>query len=383
MKFNEYPEYVVILGTYVNACSIIDGLKKIGYPNGIVAIDPMVEKSRCMAEVLFPEIPVIKKKVKDLGEIVSLINDHIREDSRKIVLMTSEEFIEPIKRAIQDGLLKNTIAHTGSGIDNELIFDRFRFYQFVEGLDIHNIPRTISSEEDPNRLFGNDYIIRVNKSWDGNKKLPRLRIVHSTEEKEQVEKEFINGGLTPDMWSYQELLSTVDTHNISVCGWYDEEYHQYAVTRKVIQHPPKVGNGDVVEIFYDIPALLIEQTEKILKALHYCGAFEMEFVLDEKSGEYKLIELNPRFWMQHGLIEKVTDYALVRRAIGQEDLVEIPAGELKHLYWINGTQAIYRLAKGQFQLLKYFHNKICIPTIIQAVKWSLYYHQYAKECSYC
>ncbi len=379
-KNNSCIEYVVIIGTYVNACSITEGLKKIGYAHGILMVDPMVDHAKCMAEVLFPNIPVVKKKVKDLKEIVSLINDRIQEQTRKIILMTSEEFIEPVRKAIQSGELKNAIAYTGSGIDNELIFDRFRFYQFIEKLGIHNIPRTVPSNVDPVSIFGNDYIIRVNKSWDENKKLPRLRIVHSKEEKLEAEQALMNDGLTPEMWSYQELLSTADTHNISVCGWYDDEFRQFGVTRKIIQHPPKVGNGDVIEIYHEAPDMLINQTETILKALQYRGAFEMEYVLDEKSNEYKLIELNPRFWMQHGLIENVTDYALIRRAIGQNQLTVIPITRLKHMYWVNGSQALFRLIKGHFGIIKYIRDGICVPSLTQSIQWGVHYWKYIKEC---
>lgn len=374
-------ECAIIIGTYTNACSIIQGLKDIHYEHSIIAIDPTVNFAKCLTEVVFPEIKTLKKKVSNLDEIIDLINNETGNNIKKIIFMTSEELIEPIREAIQDGRLQNTIAHTGSAIDNDLIFDRFKFYRFLENLGIFNVPHTIPSNNDPFKVFGDDFIIRVNKSWEGNKKLPRLQIVHSKREKDIVEKKFMEDGLTPDMWSYQELLSTVDTHNVSVCGWYDETFHQYAVTRKILQHPPKTGNGDVVEIYNKAPHVLIEQTDRILNALKYTGAFEMEFVLDANSGEYKLIELNPRFWMQHGLIEKVTDCALIRRAIGQKEICEIPISKLHHLYWINGTQGIYRLLKGQVVILKYLFNGVCVPSILQASRWGLYYRKYVRECN--
>ncbi len=374
-------EYAVVIGTYTNACSIIFGLKRINYDHEIIAIDPTVNNAKCLSEIIFPDIPVIKKRIENLDEIVALINTHIHESAKKTLFMTSEEFLEPIRIAIQNRILRNTIAYTGSKIDNDLIFDRFKFYQFVAKLGIDNIPITISSKEDPYAVFGNEFIIRVNKSWDGSKKLPRLKIIHSHEEKENAERELQEAGLTSDMWSYQELLSTVDTNNISVCGWYDEQYHQYAITRKIIQHPPKTGNGDVVEIYHNAPSSLIHQTEMILKALQYSGAFEMEFVLDENNNEYKLIELNPRFWMQHGLIEEATDYSLIRRTLGQKNIPEIAPDKLQHIYWINGTQAIYRLIKGQFNVLSYLSNGICMPSLRQAIHWLFYYHKYIRECN--
>lgn len=373
-------ECAFIIGSYTNACSIISGLKQIKYPGKIIVIDPSVDKAKCFAEVVFPGLKVIKRKVTDLDDIIEMINREVDSRIPKTIFMTSEEFIEPVRKAIEDERLQNTVAHTGSGIDNDLIFDRFKFYRFVESLGIKNVPRTIASTENPFKEFGTDFIVRVNKSWEGNKKLPRLKIVHSKEEKESVEKQFMEDDLTSDMWCYQELLSTVDTHNVSVCGWYDREFHQYAITRKILQHPPKIGNGDVVEIYHDAPESLVKQTEVILKALEYTGAFEMEFVLDSNSGEYKLIELNPRFWMQHGLVEKVTDCSLIRRAVGENDLSEIEPMKLGHLYWVNGTQAIYRLLKGQVSILKYLKHGVCMPSIPQAIKWGFYYRKYVNEC---
>lgn len=372
-------EYAVIIGSYSNACSIIHGLKEIGFTGEIIDIDPNVEKAKCLAEVMFPEIKEIKKKVDDLEDIIEIINRNTGKTSKKTIFMTSEECIEPIRKAIEDGRLQNTIAHTGSGVDNELIFDRFKFYQFVESLGYGNIPKTISSDNDPFEVFGEEFLIRVNKSWDGGKELPRPKVVRTKQEKEKIERGFNEAGISQNMWSYQELLSTVVMHNVSVCGWYDEAYHQFAVTRKLLEHPPNTGIGDVIEIYYDAPDSLVKETETILKALKYTGAFEMEFVLDAKSNEYKLIELNPRFWMQHGLLEKLTDYSLIRRALGETELKEIPVDEIEHMYWVSGTRALYRLAKGQLRILKYLMNGICIPSLCQAVKWALYYNKYLKE----
>lgn len=369
---------VITIGTYTNACSIVWGIRKIGFTGSVIMIDPNVDQAKSMAEVIMRGETVVKKKIDDLNAIVDLVKSVTKESENKLILMTAEEFIEPIRMAIQKGDLPNTVSFTGSRLDNELIFDRFKFYRFVEALNCIAVPRTVDSDCDPKKEFGAEYVIRVNKSWEGNRKLPRLEIVHSEEEAQKVEASFISQGLTRDMWSYQELLSTKDTHNVSVCGWYDLEFKQFVVTRKVLQHPPKTGNGDVVETFSDVPEKLLTATEAILKALDYVGAFEMEFVFDENTNCFKLIELNPRFWMQHGLVEEVTDYALLRRALGMPINQEIPVDQIKHRYWINGLQALYRLAKGQVILFRYMTNGKCYPSLMKSAKWALYYGKYKK-----
>lgn len=370
-------ECVIIIGTYINACSIFQCLKKIDYQFPIVLIDPSIDgNTKCLADIWLKQ-SVIKKKIQNVEEITAVINDSVDLGTKKIILMTAEEFIDPIKHGIADGRLSNTISYTGSELGNEQIFNRFEFYRFIEDIEGVSVPKTIDYSENPNRVFGNDYIIRVKKSWEQDKKLPRLQIVHSIEEKKKVETEFIREGLKPQMWCYQELLSTLDTNNVSVCGWYDAAFKQYAVTRKLVQHPPKTGNGDVVEIFEEAPDSIVQATDAILEKLKYSGPFEMEFVFDVNSSEYKVIELNPRFWMQHGLVEQVTDQALVRRAVGAP-VESKDYKSLKHRYWINGNQMLYRLAKGQVRMLKYMKNGTCYPPLRIAAKWFAFYHAYKR-----
>ena len=368
-------ECVIIIGTYINACSICQSLEKMNYRYPVIFIDPAIDdNTKCLAEICTKQ-PVIKKKITDVEEITDTINNSVDPGTKKIILMTAEEFIDPIKNDIANGRLCNAISYTGSDLGNALIFDRYNFYRFIEDIEGVSVPKTIDYSEDPNQVFGNDYIIRVKKSWEQNRKLPRLQIVHSIREKEKTEAEFIREGLEPQMWCYQELLSTLDTNNVSVCGWYDPSYKQYAVTRKLVQHPPKTGNGDVVEIYKEAPDSIVQATDAILEKLQYSGPFEMEFVYDVKSSEYKVIELNPRFWMQHGLVEEVTDQSLIRRAVGTP-VKSMDYKNLEHRYWINGNQMLYRLAKGQIRMLKYIKKGTCYPSLRIAAKWFLYYYAY-------
>ena len=371
-------ECIVIIGSYINACSIVWALQKINYTNEIYIVEPHEAKTPCMADVLLHNAHVIKTEVSDDRQIVEVINNNIPAEICKRVFFTSEEFIEPIRLAIQSNELINATACTGSRIDNDLIFDRFKFYRFIENLGHNCIPKTISSNEDPNSVLGESYIVRVNKTWDGIAKLPRLQIVNSVAEKEAFEKRLLSQGLTREMWSYQELLSVSDEHNVSVCGWFDSNYNQFIVTRKVLQHPPKTGNGDVVEVFLEAPQFVVDVTKDILSALKYSGPFEMEFVYDNNSQEYKVIELNPRFWMQHGLVDEVTDYAMIKKAVGYDKIVPIDYKDVKHGVWVNGNRVVYHLLKGNFKVLNYIFTGTMYPSFWGVFKWMFYYSKYKK-----
>lgn len=69
--------------------------------------------------------------------------------------------------------------------------------------------------------------------------------------------------------------------------------------RKLLQYPAQSGTGVAVRACL-VPGI-IEPSHRLLARLGYRGVSEIEFKLDRRSGKYVLIEMNPRFWDQHGL----------------------------------------------------------------------------------
>jgi D-aspartate ligase len=61
-------------------------------------------------------------------------------------------------------------------------------------------------------------------------------------------------------------------------------------------------NGDcVVGEKAPVPDYIINNTKRIVKDFHYCGIAEFEYKIDEKTAQYKLIEINPRSWSWIGI----------------------------------------------------------------------------------
>ena len=93
------------------------------------------------------------------------------------------------------------------------------------------------------------------------------------------------------------------TENIVVMGGYvgaDSEPLAYFTARKIVQSPDEYfGTGCIVRS-EEIPEL-VEPTRRLWKALSYRGMAEVEYKLDRRSNEYKLIEINTRHWDQHEL----------------------------------------------------------------------------------
>jgi predicted ATP-grasp superfamily ATP-dependent carboligase len=92
------------------------------------------------------------------------------------------------------------------------------------------------------------------------------------------------------------------TEQIVILGGYIGDKGEpiaYFAARKLVQSPEDFGTGCIVEIA-TLPELL-EPTVGLCKALEYRGMAEVEFKKDDRTGEYKLIEINTRHWDWHRL----------------------------------------------------------------------------------
>jgi predicted ATP-grasp superfamily ATP-dependent carboligase len=70
-------------------------------------------------------------------------------------------------------------------------------------------------------------------------------------------------------------------------------------TQKILQIPEGFGTGCIVQSV--ARPEIFAPTARLLEAMGYSGVAEVEYKLDAATGEYKLIEINPRPWDQHRL----------------------------------------------------------------------------------
>lgn len=73
----------------------------------------------------------------------------------------------------------------------------------------------------------------------------------------------------------------------------------YYTARKILQLPPLAGTG--VAVRAEAVPQIVAPSIALLDHLGYLGPAEIEYKLDRRSGQYKLIEINTRFWDQHAL----------------------------------------------------------------------------------
>ena len=100
---------------------------------------------------------------------------------------------------------------------------------------------------------------------------------------------------------------------------------------------------------------------KFLKSLNYTGVSEVEFMFDEKTSDYKLIEINPRTWKWHTMSNKV-GINLIEMLIddynGKD--VTVQKNTLENIGWIEQLTDTFvmfsEVLKGRMKLKDYLKS---------------------------
>lgn len=363
MKDN--TRWAIICGSHINAWSIIESLRAIDWPGEIVCVVTR-EHEKTLVQ-LAKGIKIWSLNLTKPEDLFCILSERIPAQDEKVLFFTSEQFHEALKSAAE--LLPNCRFWAGNLANIDVILDRFSFYRFIEKGKFADVPRTLESNQDPWQHFKEPFFLRIRKSWQGLKRRRGVVFIETLEQFQKVINELEAEGISRNELCFQEVLSLKAHHNVSICGWHEPNRINYFATCKLMQHPGSTGNGDVVALV-DPPGGLFESTQAILNALDYAGPFELEYVYDQKSKKYKVIELNPRFWMQHGLLEQITDHKLVRRYIGDCDQTSCHS-QVDTYYWINSFYSLFRLLKGNWEILRYYRSetKVFVPPLSVSFRW--------------
>jgi D-aspartate ligase len=99
----------------------------------------------------------------------------------------------------------------------------------------------------------------------------------------------------------QELIPGGGAQQFAYCAFFrgGKPVGKMVVCRRR-QHPLQFGRASTFVETVDIP-LLEDLSERFLRASNYYGLVEVEYKLDPRDGEYKLLDVNARTWGYHSL----------------------------------------------------------------------------------
>ena len=146
----------------------------------------------------------------------------------------------------------------------------------------------------------------------------------------------------PDDIMIQELIpGTRDNQVVSfTCFAEHGDIKTFWMGKKLREHPIKYGTATCAVSVYEEDVL--REAIPLVKALSYTGMCEIEFMLDERDGKYKLIEINPRTWLWVGLAKACgVDYAKIMYRYVNGTLQAYPQKYEIGTKWINWITDIY------------------------------------------
>jgi len=133
----------------------------------------------------------------------------------------------------------------------------------------------------------------------------------------------------------QEIVGAGVDSFFSLCSYIgrDGEVKGAFVGRKLEQYPPDFGTACLVDSRY--VAEIVERGVDILNQFGYHGISEVEFIYDDRSGDYKLLDINTRVWKWIGLpINAGIDLPWLAYADAVFGKVDAAPGQRDGLRWV-------------------------------------------------
>lgn len=236
-----------------------------------------------------------------------------------------------------------------SDVDKALLDDKFLFAQFLENISEYPVPYESIDTCFKNGISYPVYL-KARHSWRNGRKLPRGYILSSDSDLAKVKKLLSEQGISIDNFFYQKLLQSSITNNLSVCGFFDHNSNNsnLIVTRKLLGDSLIIATGTLVETVEGYVGLL-ERSKSILGKMKYKGPFELEYFYEKKDNKYYVLELNPRFWMQHGIFVDHFDNAIIKNYLGMEDVFTTTDNESRKIVWINSIDLMQAFIDLRFK----------------------------------
>lgn len=99
----------------------------------------------------------------------------------------------------------------------------------------------------------------------------------------------------------QELIPGDGCQQFAYCAFFkNKRAIGSMVVQRRRQHPPEFGRASTYVETVDLP-ILEALSERLLRAIDYYGLVEVEYKLDPRDGQYKLLDVNARTWGYHTL----------------------------------------------------------------------------------
>jgi len=189
-------------------------------------------------------------------------------------------------------------------------------------------------------------LVKAKRSWSASRKMPRGWICRSPADRSEAIRTIDALKLDRSLFFTQEWLGDVDARLVSVCGFHDakdERRRLVAVVERLEASTPGLSCTSVAATIEDSWGLR-ERAWAILDRLAFTGPYEIEFLV--LADRVLTLELNPRFWLQHGLFIPHGN-GLMRRYLGVDVEADWAMNEVDGVLWMDGLHLTRSILRGR------------------------------------
>ena len=314
-------KYGHVATSSTNAFGIVYGAKKLG-------VDVVTDDTK----PLFPIPKSISKK------------------QFQVLFFTEEA---SLRMALVDS---NSAYFQPQNVQSNLIDDKWEFVEWLktnleltQGVDHWSIQNFNKSNY--------PYLLKAKHSWVETSKLPRGWICKSPEDIESCLEKLHESGFNLNHFFLQKWLGDIDCRVVSVCGFHDYQDKSrkiYAVVERIASHTEGLSSSAAVETIED-EWQLNSRTDAILNAMHFTGPFELEYLISDN--RVFVLELNPRFWMQHSIF-LIKGNGVIKRYLKMDTEKDRLQQTIADVIWIDGMHLVHTVASFQFKFLNLVLRKL-------------------------
>ena len=158
----------------------------------------------------------------------------------------------------------------------------------------------------------------------------------------------------------QELIPGGGSQQFGCCAFFrDGEAIGKMVVRRRRQHPLQFGRASTYVETVDVP-ILEEYSQRFLKAANYYGLAELEYKLDPRDHQFKLLDVNARTWGYHSLGSAAgVDFSYMLYA-DQLGLPLLPCRAKPGIGWVRMVTdipaAVVGVLSGDTDIISYFRS---------------------------
>lgn len=158
----------------------------------------------------------------------------------------------------------------------------------------------------------------------------------------------------------QEFIPGGGCQQFAYCAFFrDGKAVGKMVTQRRRQHPLRFGRASTYVETVELP-IVEELSERFLRKINYYGLVEMEYKLDPRDGQYKLLDVNARTWGYHTLGASAgVDFSLMLYS-DQVGMPVIPGKGKPGVGWLRMTTdipaSLLALLQGELDVRSYLHS---------------------------